>query len=87
MCLIYYQDGVRGRGKEKIPPDHELHIQKAIDEPVKNKTVVVAHRLNTFSRADNIVVIDKDTITLSKDIMMAIMLCAALRAIAGSVLM
>ncbi len=46
-----------------LDPENELHIQKAIDELVKNKTVVViAHRLNTISRADNIVVIDKGTI-------------------------
>ncbi len=46
-----------------LDPENELHIQEAIDELVKNKTVVViAHRLNTVSRADKIVVIDKGRI-------------------------
>jgi ATP-binding cassette subfamily B protein len=46
-----------------LDPENELHIQAAIDELVKNKTVVViAHRLNTISRADKIVVIDKGRI-------------------------
>ncbi|MGD9211617.1 MAG: ABC transporter ATP-binding protein [Desulfobacteraceae bacterium] len=43
-----------------LDPENEFHIQTAIDELVKNKTVVViAHRLNTICRADKIVVIDK----------------------------
>ena len=42
-----------------LDPENEHHIQSAIDELVKNKTVVViAHRLNTISRADKIVVIE-----------------------------
>ena len=46
-----------------LDPENELHIQSAIDELVKNKTVVViAHRLNTVSRADKIVVIDQGRI-------------------------
>ena len=46
-----------------LDPENELHIQEAIDELVKNKTVVViAHRLNTVSRADKIVAIDKGRI-------------------------
>ena len=46
-----------------LDPENELHIQEAIDELVKDKTVVViAHRLNTVSRADKIVVIDKGCI-------------------------
>ncbi|WP_419657226.1 MsbA3: lipid A export ATP-binding/permease protein [Desulfosarcina variabilis str. Montpellier] len=46
-----------------LDPENELYIQAAIDELVKNKTVVViAHRLNTISRADKIVVIDKGSI-------------------------
>ncbi len=46
-----------------LDPENELHIQEAIDELVKNKTVVViAHRLNTICRADKIVVIDKGRI-------------------------
>jgi ATP-binding cassette, subfamily B, bacterial IrtB/YbtQ len=46
-----------------LDPENELHIQAAIDEMVKDKTVVViAHRLNTVRRADKIVVIDKGTI-------------------------
>jgi ATP-binding cassette subfamily B protein len=46
-----------------LDPENELHIQSAINELVKNKTVVViAHRLNTISRADKIIVIDDGTI-------------------------
>ncbi len=46
-----------------LDPENELHIQRAIDELVKNKTVVViAHRLNTIRRADKIVVIDRKTV-------------------------
>ena len=46
-----------------LDPENELHIQAAIDELVKNKTVVViAHRLNTISRADKIVVIGEGAI-------------------------
>jgi ATP-binding cassette, subfamily B, bacterial IrtB/YbtQ len=46
-----------------LDPENELHIQEAIDELVKDKTVVViAHRLNTVLRADKIVVIDKGCI-------------------------
>jgi len=46
-----------------LDPENELHIQAAIDELVKNKTVVViAHRLNTISRADKILVIDKGSV-------------------------
>ena len=46
-----------------LDPENELHIQAAIDELVKNRTVVViAHRLNTISRADKIVVLDKGCI-------------------------
>ncbi|BBO82554.1 hypothetical protein DSCO28_31200 [Desulfosarcina ovata subsp. sediminis] len=40
-----------------------MYIQEAIDQLVKDKTVVViAHRLNTISQAGKIVVIDKGTI-------------------------
>ncbi|MFT3739348.1 MAG: ABC transporter ATP-binding protein [Breznakibacter sp.] len=43
-----------------LDPENELHIQEAIDDLVKNKTVVViAHRLNTIRQADKIVVIEK----------------------------
>ena len=42
-----------------LDPENELHIQKAIDDLVKNKTVVViAHRLNTVVKADKIVVLN-----------------------------
>lgn len=43
-----------------LDPENELHIQEAIDDLVKEKTVVIiAHRLGTVVHADNIVVIDK----------------------------
>ncbi|MBN2695447.1 ABC transporter ATP-binding protein [bacterium] len=46
-----------------LDPENELYIQQAIDNLVKEKTViVVAHRLNTIKRADKIVVIDKGEI-------------------------
>ena len=46
-----------------LDPENELYIQAAIDELVKDKTVVViAHRLNTICRADQIVVIDKGAV-------------------------
>lgn len=46
-----------------LDPENEIFIQQAIDDLVKEKTVVViAHRLNTITRADKIVVIDKGRI-------------------------
>ncbi len=42
-----------------LDPENELHVQGAISDLVRNKTVVViAHRLNTIAKADKIVVID-----------------------------
>ena len=42
-----------------VDPDNEKHIQMAINELVKNKTlVVIAHRLSTIRSADQILVID-----------------------------
>jgi ATP-binding cassette subfamily B protein len=42
-----------------LDPENEEYIQAAIDELVKNKTVVmIAHRLNTVSRADKIIVFE-----------------------------
>lgn len=42
-----------------LDPENEVYIQAAIDELVKNKTVVmIAHRLNTVSRADKILVLE-----------------------------
>jgi ATP-binding cassette subfamily B protein IrtB len=42
-----------------LDPENELFIQEAINDLVRNKTVVViAHRLNTIAGADKIVVID-----------------------------
>jgi ATP-binding cassette subfamily B protein len=46
-----------------IDPDNEKHIQEAIGELVKNKTlIVIAHRLSTIRQADQIVVVDKGEI-------------------------
>jgi ATP-binding cassette subfamily B protein IrtB len=46
-----------------LDPENELFIQEAIDDLVKNKTVVViAHRLHTIARADKIVVIDQGNV-------------------------
>ncbi|MDO4753658.1 MAG: ABC transporter ATP-binding protein [Bacillota bacterium] len=46
-----------------IDPENEKYIQEAIDELVKNKTlVVIAHRLATIRNADNIVYLDKGRI-------------------------
>lgn len=42
-----------------LDPENEVYIQRAIDDLVKDRTVVViAHRLNTIRRADKIIVID-----------------------------
>ncbi|ACC98435.1 ABC-type multidrug transport system [Elusimicrobium minutum Pei191] len=42
-----------------LDPENELHIQQAINDLVKDKTVIViAHRLNTIREADNIIVIN-----------------------------
>lgn len=46
-----------------IDPDNEKHIQEAIGELVKKKTlIVIAHRLSTILQADQIVVVDKGEI-------------------------
>ena len=42
-----------------MDPDNEEHIQLAINELVKDKTlVVIAHKLSTIKNADQILVID-----------------------------
>lgn len=46
-----------------VDPDNEEHIQMAITELVKNKTlIVIAHRLSTIKTADQILVIDEGRI-------------------------
>ncbi len=46
-----------------LDPENELLIQKAIGEMVKSKTlIVIAHRLKTIARADQILVIDQGTV-------------------------
>jgi ATP-binding cassette subfamily B protein len=46
-----------------LDPENELYIQQAINDLVKDKTVVViAHRLNTIRNADQILVIDKGSV-------------------------
>jgi ATP-binding cassette subfamily B protein len=43
-----------------VDPDNEHHIQAAIDELVRQKTVIViAHRLSTIKEADQILVMEK----------------------------
>ena len=46
-----------------LDPENEVLIQHAIDELVKNKTVLVmAHRLQSVMHADDIIVLDQGTI-------------------------
>lgn len=46
-----------------VDPDNEEHIQLAISELVKNKTlIVIAHRLSTIKSADQILVMDEGKI-------------------------
>lgn len=46
-----------------VDPDNERHIQEAVSELVKDKTlVVIAHRLSTIKSADQILVVDKGRI-------------------------
>ena len=46
-----------------LDPENELLIQQAIDELIKNKTVlVIAHRLQSVMNADDIIVLDKGRI-------------------------
>jgi len=43
-----------------LDPENELQVQRAIDSLIQGRTVVVvAHRLKTIRRADNIVVLEK----------------------------
>ena len=42
-----------------VDPENEQELQKAIDELTKNKTlIIIAHRLNTVRKAEQILVID-----------------------------
>jgi ATP-binding cassette subfamily B protein len=42
-----------------VDPDNEKHIQEAISELVRDKTlIVIAHRLSTIKSADQILVLD-----------------------------
>lgn len=47
-----------------IDPDNEVYIQQAINELVRNKTlIVIAHRLSTVKDAEQIIVMDDGAIT------------------------
>jgi ATP-binding cassette subfamily B protein len=49
-----------------VDPDNERYIQQALNDLVRNKTlVVIAHRLSTIKAADQILVIDKGCIAES----------------------
>lgn len=51
-----------------VDVDNERYIQEAISELVRGKTLlVIAHRLNTIKRADNITVIEKGRVTQQGD--------------------
>jgi ATP-binding cassette subfamily B protein IrtB len=42
-----------------VDPENEDHLQKAIEELMKNKTIImIAHRLKTVRHADQILVVD-----------------------------
>ena len=46
-----------------VDPENEQELQKAIDELTKNKTlIIIAHRLNTVRKAEQILVIDDGSI-------------------------
>lgn len=46
-----------------LDPENEIHIQQAIKEMIRSKTlVVIAHRLKTIENADNIIVLDNGEI-------------------------
>jgi len=46
-----------------LDPENEIYIQQAINDLVRNKTVVViAHRLNTICKADKIIVLEKGSV-------------------------
>jgi len=46
-----------------VDPENEYELQKAIEELTKNKTLImIAHRLNTVRKADQIIVLDEGRI-------------------------
>jgi ATP-binding cassette subfamily B protein len=63
MGEILRQDCEKVDSTASLDPENELYIQEAINDLVRNKTVVViAHRLNTVAGADNIIVLEKGAV-------------------------
>jgi ABC-type multidrug transport system fused ATPase/permease subunit len=50
----------------RLDPATEHHIEKAVDKLLENRTgIIIAHRLNTVQRADEIIILEKGEIAES----------------------